>query len=111
MAKIKPGKKPTLIELMEGNDDLASERADAAFLARAKQELVADPAAASAGSIAPELDTAVTALLVMDGAQARWVWNFWLVLGKDGRRAHVSAAGDLEEWRKAINDLNGGGFG
>jgi hypothetical protein len=104
MAKIKAGKKSTLVDVMADNSDLT-------LAAIINQPLVGEPTMASRGSEAPELDDAITALLVMSGAQARWNWNFWLVTDKNHKRGHVAQDGGFDEWRRVLNDMAGGGFG
>ncbi len=103
MAKIKAGKKTSLIDVMAENEDLSVQT-------RVNQPLVGDPTIIADGH-GPELAEGITALLVMAGCQARWSCNFWLVTNKHGKRGHVSAAGDFDEWRAALNVMAGGAFG
>lgn len=104
MAKIKVGKKTTLLDLMADNEDLA-------VVARIAQPLVGEPTMASRGSEQPELGDEITALLVMSGAQARWNWNFWLVTDRHAKRGHVAGDADFHEWRRVLNDMAGHAFG
>lgn len=101
--------KTNLVEIMQDNNDLAVVE-EVQLQARIAQPLVGDPTCIADGH-GPELPPEITALLVMAGLQARWSINFWLLVDKHGRRGHVSARGDFEEWQGVINGLVGAIFG
>jgi len=67
---------------------------------------VTDPAPVSHGMDVPELDEGIRALLIMSGAVAKYVINYWLVVSKTtGARCHVAGKADFEGWRQALDEL------
>lgn len=101
MTKISGGRKTTLFETMKGNSDLAS------TIINPDAPVVLQPSASSAGTDIPVLEEWVTALLIMHGVKARWVFNYWLVSNKAGAESGISAKYTFDEVQSVLRDLAG----
>lgn len=77
---------------------------------------------AAAGEATPELDGAITALLILSGCTARYMGSFWRIDRKEGGAylrgpprsmahrgfTHIHLSASFDEWRTTINLLKGG---
>ena len=57
-----------------------------------------------------KLDDAITALLIMAGAQARFVLNRWVLTNSKGKRTAVHETGTFADWHAALNSMLPGRF-
>jgi hypothetical protein len=88
-----------LIGAMRSNDDLTSTAINP------DKPVILAPAPASAGTNAPMLEEWVTALFIMNGVQARWVINYWLVANRAGAESGIPAVPTYDQVIHVINDL------
>jgi hypothetical protein len=82
-----------LITIMEHHEDLNySEGPETLY--------VPEITPAGQGSVMPELDLGVQALIVIMGATVRWNWNFWQVKRRcDTAYIHVAAFASFDHWQ------------
>lgn len=52
-----------------------------------------------------KLDDAITALLIMAGAQCKLVHNRWVLTNKKGKRSAVALGGTFDDWRLALENM------
>ena len=90
--KLKPNQE-RLITIMEHHEDLSySEGPETLY--------VPEITPAGQGSVMPELDLGIQALIVVMGATVRWNWNFWLVKRRcDTTYMHLAASASFEAWQ------------
>jgi hypothetical protein len=99
--KISKGRKTSLFETMQNNNDLASSAINP------DAPVVLQPAPASLGTDVPVLEEWVTALLIMHGVKARWVINYWLVSNKAGAESGISRNYTFDEVQSVLKDMAG----
>ena len=93
-------RKASLAQIMAGDDALVSPGMNW----NAPVVLPATPASVDKFA-APELHEGITALMIMNGCQAKWAVNFWRVSNRAGALTHVSGKNDFDEWNDAIKSL------
>ncbi len=92
--------KKKLAQVMAKNNDLTTGTAGIW-----NEPVVGAPTAVGRDNEAPVLQEAITALLIMAGAQARWNGNYWLVVDRHGHRSGASANADFAEWQSVLAKL------
>lgn len=91
--------KSRLFETMVNNTDLAAGHGN-------YDAPVIQPAApASRGSDAPPLEEFVTALFIMHGIKARWVFNYWLISNAAGAESGLPAKPTYDQVMTEIKAL------
>jgi hypothetical protein len=82
-----------LITIMEHHEDLA-------YTEDAQTLYVPELAHAGLGTVVPELDLEIQALIVLTNVRVRWVGNYWQVRNRsDSQWHHIHATASFDDWQ------------